>query len=242
MSSITKKFLDSVNDVLNSIDFKGLECTPSLFLIASLTTVSITSFTSNVLVVVTSYISSLILIILNKGVRRYVKVLATTLTYVVFFSLVALTPLLINNRLGDYVLYVLRASAAATLLLASIKTLGWSGLSNAFYGVGLPALGRFVVMYVRMLSTLIKDSSKLIFCRDMRMLRNVGLRDMLTYPSLVGNLLVRGYYRGWRTSLAITARTMSTNSYSNPPKEFKLTKLDLFMTSVAITEVVLQLT
>ncbi|MEM4855063.1 MAG: hypothetical protein QXW61_00330, partial [Sulfolobales archaeon] len=80
MNSITKKFLDSVNDVLNSIDFKGLECTPSLFLIASLTTVSITSFTSNVLVVVTSYISSLILIILNKGVRRYVKVLATTLT------------------------------------------------------------------------------------------------------------------------------------------------------------------
>ncbi|MEM1983350.1 MAG: hypothetical protein QXZ63_06795 [Sulfolobales archaeon] len=242
MSLIARKFLNSVNEVLDLVNFEGLNCTPSLLLITSLTAISITSFTSDVLVIMTSYVASLILIILNREVMNDLKALITTTIYVMVFSLIALSPLLINNQLDYYVIYVLRALASATLLLASIKTLGWIGLANAFYEIRVPSLGRFIVIYVRMLSTLIKDVSKSILCRDARILRNAGLREIPAYASLVGDLFIKGSSRGWKTSLAVNARTMTSNSYINKSTKLRLTKLDLFMSSIAIIEVILQLT
>lgn len=240
MSSIALKFLNSVSEVLDLINFNGLKCTPTIFLFNSVIAISITSFTSDFLVIATSYGASLVLIVLNKDIRKNLKIFVTTAIYVGVFSLIALSPLLINNRVNYYVIYVIRALAAASLLLASIKTLGWMGLAEAFYGLRIPALGKFIVMYVRMLSTLIKDTSRSILCREARMLRNASFGDMFKYTALVGDLFMKGCIRGWRTSLAINARTIEKNS-NNVSSKLKLTGLDLFMTSIAFTEVVLQL-
>ncbi len=241
MSSVVRKFLDSVSDVLNVVSSKGVECNHGVFLAASITAIAVTSFTSKTLVVLTSFTASAILTALSGVLRDNLKRVVSALIYVAFFSLIALSPLLLRNELSNYAFYVFRALGAAALLLTTSGVLGWAGVAKALQELKLPSLAEVVTTYPRMLSTLIKDVSKSLLCREARQMRKAGFRDIPTYSTLVGDLFIKGCSRGWRTSLAMSARTLHPQHTAYRDAGFKLTKLDLFMVSVALTEAVIQL-
>ncbi len=236
MNPAVRKFLDSVSEVLDLMSFNGVECNQTLFFLSALTALFLTSFTTGIEVIVISLITSVVLTALSRELRTNLSKLLLALIYVVAFSLIALSPLIINDQLDLYLLYVFRALSATMLLIASTGILGWVGISNALRSLRLTALAQFIIIYVRMLSTLMKSTLKTLLYREARMFRKPDLEDLPTYSSLVGDLFLKGYSVGWRTSLAVSARTLTNSNAEYLKINFKLTKLDLFMVSIAIIE------
>ncbi|MEM2021024.1 MAG: hypothetical protein QXP80_02210 [Zestosphaera sp.] len=239
---ITRKFLESMSDVVDIISTEGCDCNPVFFLTSSLATVVVTSFTSNPLVILTSLTTSFVLLGVSKRLRTSLERLASASVYVLAFSLIALLPFLLNGEANLYLLYVFRALGATLLLLTSTSTLGWRGLSNAMQRLRIPIMTSLVTMYVRLISTLMRDTSRMLLGREARILRRSELRDLPTYATAVGDLILRSEERGRRAALAVEARTLSPAEDSlNLSTSSKLTKLDAIIFSAAVTEVLLQL-
>lgn len=239
---MVRKFLESMSDVVDIISVEGRDCNPLFFLTSSLVAVVVTSFTSNLLVILASLSASFILLGVSKRLRASLKRLASASIYVLAFSLIALLPFLIEGEVSLYLLYVLRALGATSLLLTSTSMLGWEGLSRAMQRPRTSITMSLIPMYVRLISTLMRDTSRMLLGREARMLRRPELRDLLTYATVVGDLILRSDERGRRTVLAVEARTLSpAEDALNTSTSPRLTRLDVIIFSVAITEVLLQL-
>lgn len=238
-SHVVERFLNSVSDVIDVIDAAGCDCNPAVLLVASFTAVVVTSFTAKLTVIIASFAASLLILSLSNGFVRVSRRLASAVLYVALFSLVALAPLLLEGRVYLYMIYLLRALGATLLLLTVVSVLGWRGLSDAAQELGVPAIARLVTTHMRLVSTLIKDASKILIGREARTFRRVGLKDLPVYTSAVGDSIIRSCERGRRLALAVEARTFGGVRGSRRSVS-RLTRVDVLMLFAAVAVVAMQ--
>lgn len=240
ISRVLNHFLNSVSDFIGVVGDVGCDCNPALFLLSALTAVAFTSFTTKPLVILTSFIASLALLGITKRLRRASKMVVPAVLYVTLFSIIALTPFLLEGRAYLYLTYLLRALGATLLLLSAVSVLGWGGLGDALRALGAPAVARLVTTHVRLTSTLIKDASRTLMSREARTFGKPGLRDLPVYATAIGDLMLRSYGRGVMVGRAVEARTLGDATPSRSNTSLRLTAADFIMVSTAAAVTVMQ--
>ncbi|MEM4486183.1 MAG: hypothetical protein QW116_02935 [Zestosphaera sp.] len=236
-TGIIRKFFESASEVLDVVGMQGGGEATHAFMLASLAIIVLTSFTSSWCVVFLTFIASTTLLLATNNLRKHLRRAASALVYVLAFSLVALSRILFEGSASLYLLYVLRATSAASFLLAMTAVLGWRGLADFLSKLRLGGIALTLVVCVGLIPTLLRDASRALLGREARILRRPGLKDLPAYAAVVGDLLVRGSERGGRTLLALNARTL-TAAYgaSSQGGRWGITKLDVLALLIALTE------
>lgn len=239
-SAVARKFLDTTSDILEVVDLRGSEKASPIFIVTSFIIIILTSFTSSLYVAALTLATSITVLAITNNSRNHLRKLASALIYVSIFSLVALTPFLIEGHVNLYLFYVLRATGATSFLLTMTVVAGWEGLSEFVRRLKLPDAALILMTYVKMIAVLLRDTSKILLSREARLFENTGLKNLLTHATVIGDLIIRSSERGRRTFLAIEARTLGT-----PPeglgshKPLKLSRLDILVSLIAFAELLI---
>ncbi|MFN3268314.1 MAG: energy-coupling factor transporter transmembrane component T [Zestosphaera sp.] len=241
-SAVVRKFLDTTSQTFEVIDLRSQGEVSLIFVVMSFTIIVLTSFTTSLHVVVLTLIASVaILTVCNK--RNHLRKLSSALLYVFLFSLVALTPFLTEGSVSLYLFYVLRAASSTSFLLATTTILGWEKLSEFMRKSRLPDAALLLMIHVKIISVLLRDTSKILLGREARLIRSAGLRSLPTYATVIGDLIIRSSERGKRAFLAVEARMFGEVSENlSFRKSFKPSKLDVLVSLVASTEFLICLT
>lgn len=236
-SSVVRRFLDATSETLEVISLRGWGETSPLFVAASFSIVFLTSFTMSLHVVGLTLAVSVAVLITVRNSRKHLRRLLSAITYVFLFSLVALTPFLIDGLINLYIFYVFRAVSVATFLLATTAVSGWEGLSRFMRSLKLSNVATVLMIYVKVIAVLLRDASKILLSREARLLRGSGMRNLQAYATVIGDLLIRSSERGKRAFMAVEARTLSKISDGlSPYRTFKPSKLDILVSVVAFIE------
>lgn len=235
-SAVVRKFLDATSQTLEVIDLRSRGEVSLIFVVMSFIIIVLTSFTTSLHVVILTLVASAsILAVCNA--RIHLRKLFSALLYVFLFSLVALTPLLTEGSVSLYLFYVLRAISATSFLLTATTVLGWEKLSEFMRKSKLPDAALLLMMHVKMISVLLRDTSKILLGREARLIGDAGVRSLQTYATVVGDLIIRSSERSRRAFLAMEARMFSEVPESlGLRKSFKPSKLDILVSLVASIE------
>lgn len=240
-SAVVRKFLDSTSRILEATDLRGQEEVSPIFFIASLFIIALTSFTTSFLVVFFTLIASAALVATRTS-RVHAREFFLVLVYVFLFSLIALLPFLVEGLVSLYFFYVIRAISATSFLLVMTAISGWRGLSDFVRMLKLPDVVLVLMMYVKIISVLLRDASKILLSREARLISNVGFKNLRTHASVIGDLLIRGSERGKRAFLAVEARTFDKVSEERDSRKvFKLSRLDVVVSLIAFIEILTHL-
>jgi energy-coupling factor transporter transmembrane protein EcfT len=240
-SAIARKFLDSASDILEVIDLRGSARASPVFTVMSFIIIVLTSFTSSICVVMLTLATSIAVLASAGNTRNHLRKLTSALIYVFIFSLVALTPFLIDGHVSLYFFYVLRAVGATSFLLVMTVVTGWEGLGEFMRRLKLPDATLILTTYVKMIAVLLRDTSKILLSREARLFRKAGLKDLPTYATVVGDLIIRSCERGRRTILAMEARSLSALPEGlGSLKPFKPSRLDILVSFIASAELLIQ--
>lgn len=236
-SAVVRKFLDATSETLEAIDLRGREEVSPVFVVMSLVIIVLTSFTTNLHVVISTLATSAMLLVATHNSRNHLKKLSSALIYVFLFSLVALTPFLVEGSINLYFFYVVRATSATSFLIITTTVSGWERLSEFMKRLKLPDVALVLMMYVKIISVLLRDTSKILLSREARLIKGSGVRGLPTYITVVGDLVIRSNERSKRALLAVEARTFSKASDGlSSCASLKLTKLDILVSLVAFAE------
>ncbi|MEM1786318.1 MAG: energy-coupling factor transporter transmembrane component T [Zestosphaera sp.] len=241
MSSVViRKFLDTVSETLEVIDLRGQTEVSPVFMVMSFIVIVLTSFSTSLYVIILTLVTSLAILAITRDSRNYLRKLSSALVYVFLFSLVALTPFLTEDFGVLYFFYVLRATSTTSFLLITTTVLGWERLSEFMRRLKLSDAALALMMHIKTISVLLRDTSKILLSREARLLKNSGVRNLPTYATVIGDLIIRSSERSKRTLLAIEARTFGKASDGlSSHKPFKLSKLDMLVSLVAFVELLI---
>ncbi|MGC8975056.1 MAG: energy-coupling factor transporter transmembrane component T family protein [Thermoprotei archaeon] len=236
-SAVVRKFLDATSEILDVIGLRNrIEVSP-IFLIMSLVIVVLTSFTTSLYVVVLTLVASVTILATTHNSRIHVRKLFSALVYVFLFSLVALTPFLIRGSASLYFFYVFRAASSTSFLLAVTTVLGWESLGKFMRRLKLPNVTLVLMIYVKVISVLLRDTSRILFAREARLFKNSGVRSLLNYTTVIGDLMIRSSERSKRAFLAVEARRFGRLPEKTcSHKLFEPSRLDVLVSLVAFAE------
>jgi len=239
-SAIARKFLEATSGILEVIDLRGSARASPIFMPMSFIIIILTSFTSSIYVVMLTLTTSIAVVASASNLRNYLRKLTSALIYVFLFSLVALTPFLIDGRVSLYFFYVLRAMGVTSFLLVMTTVTGWEGLSEFMRRLKLPDATLILMTYVKTTTVLLRDTSKILLSREARLFRKTCLKDLPTYATVVGDLIIRSSERGRRTILAMEARSFSALPEGlGSLKPFKPSRLDILVSLIASAELLI---
>lgn len=236
-SAVARKFLDAASETLEVVDLRGRELVSPVFVVMSFVIIVLTSFTTNPQVVTLTLATSVIMLVTTHNLRNHLRKLSSALVYVFLFSLIALTPFLIEGSVYLYVLYVARAAGATSFLIIATTVSGWERLSEFMKRFKLPGVALVLMIHIKIISVLLRDTSKALLSREARLVKSPSIRSLPAYAAVIGDLVIRSNERGERALLAVKARTFSkATDRLSARTSFKLTKLDILVSLVAFTE------
>ncbi len=235
-STVARKFLEAASQTLEIIDLQGQGEASLIFMVMSLVIIVLTSFTTSLHVVILTLAASIAILITHSS-RNHLRKLFSALVYVFLFSLVALTPFLIEGFINLYFFYVLRAISATSFLLTTTIVLGWERLSEFMRKLKLPDVALLLTMHIKIISVLLRDTSKILLGREARLIRSRGVRSLPIYATVIGDLIIRSSERGKKALLAVEARMFGkTSDKLSFCKFFRPSKLDVVVSLVASIE------
>lgn len=206
---LTEKFLYEVADVLDALSrSSGCGCDPTLTLTLAVVSTFIVSYSPSMFVHLIALALALPIATLG-GRRAFAETLKVSATIAIISTVIVLPVLLgaiqVEEGLSRSLTLVTRTVAATTLFTAFVMNLGWLGVLRGLRGVGLPEEMAFSTAFtLRYVPLFIREGFRMLAAREARTLR--GGNGYRILPSVVGDLLVKGYSRAGRVELAVRAR------------------------------------
>ncbi len=255
--SLTEIFLSEVAgtlEVFSKEQYPPL-FNPSLAVACSLVLACSVSFSKELLTPLTAVIISVVLLVAFKGdVSLWLRPVLFTLFVA---SLVSVPLLFIREgkplaevRLGSFSLYVtapgleeaallvLRTVSAAAIFSAVLVHIGWRGVIDGLRGLRVPQelilMTGFVMKYV---PVFLRDVCRTLAAREARILKKPSyLESWGLLSTVVGDIIVKGYWRAFRVEMALKARGFEGHfSASNStPQKVGINDIALLVATVVV--------
>ena len=213
---------------------------PKISILLGIFSTFIVSFSKSLLVYVLALIISLVLALFHgKDVLAKIGKISIFLTVM---SLVVVSPIIINSltcspgevqSLWEAAGLVLRTVSASTLFAAFLLNLGWTGVLRGLRELRLPEDFSLQVSFMlRYIPLFIRDVFRMLAAREARTFAEKKSYNILS--SIVGDLLIRGYYRSQRVQLAMNARLFTTNTKNHSKTSLNRHNIILFLATTIL--------
>lgn len=214
--TLLERYLGEIAGVLDALSqTRCYDGDPRISLLLGIFSTIIVSFSQSLVVYVLAFAISLALA-LSYGREVLPKIVEISL-FLTAMSLVVVSPIILNSLvyragaaqgLSEAIGLVLRTASASTLFAAFLLDLGWTGVLKGLRGLGFPEdFSLHVSFMLRYIPLFIRDAFKMLAAREARTFGGKRGYDVLS--SIVGDLLIRGYYRSQRVQLAMNARFLA---------------------------------
>jgi len=221
-------FLEEIKDILEIYSCeRGFSLlNPSLCLLIVVLIVSAVSFSKGIAVSLFVLFTSIILVFLSRrGFWLWVKQVFYVFLFVLFISiplffivpgkvLYSIDLSLVSIGVTDYGLWhalvlVLRTTAASAIFTAVLMSLGWRGVVEGLIGLYVPYdLVLMVGFFMKYVPLFLKDICRMLAAREARLFSS--RLDYVSFwrslISIVGEILLRSYWRSSKLSIALRAR------------------------------------
>jgi len=105
---------------------------------------------------------------------------------------------------------VLRATAAAAVFTGVLMHIGWRGVVDGLYRLRLPQeLALMVGFFTKYIPVFLRDACRMMAARESRLISSSYTAAWKGLATMIGEMLLRGYWRSMRLSMALRARGFS---------------------------------
>ena len=230
-SGLVSSFLNGIADAMEvlSRDYNPLFFNPSLGILVAVLTTGIVSFSSCITVPLTALVlSALLVAVLGGRFTEWARPVLFALFIATFVSapLLCITPgdPIITLSLGrasvqitlsgvrDAALLILRTVGAAAMFTAIVMHLGWQGLVRGLCRLRVPKELAFMVgFFVKYAPMFLRDACRMLAAREARLIskRRYYIAAWAGLTSVIGEIVLRSYWRASMVSMAIKARSFS---------------------------------